>query len=131
MIELSRLGLITSVGDFKGSALYDGEALERFDDREALEKAKRNGRLLNRAEAVAHLGIRHSDLQHLITAKWLEPALWVRSGYQRRRAVPRVPLFRLGDLELLAEHPAIDWDDVRTTPKGRPSPLARLTVHVA
>ncbi|MFI1331008.1 hypothetical protein ACH4U7_12885 [Streptomyces sp. NPDC020845] len=35
-------------------------------------------------------------------------------------------LYRLADLELLLAHPAIDWDEIRTTPKGRPSPLARL-----
>jgi hypothetical protein len=54
---------------------------------------------------------------------------WVRSSWQRRRSVPQVPLFRSADLDVLLVHPAIDWDAVRSTPAGRPSPLARLAVR--
>ncbi|KAK1176684.1 hypothetical protein B7755_052060, partial [Streptomyces sp. NBS 14/10] len=129
LVELDRVGLIECIGEYKGHALYDGQALEHFNDRAALEKAQRSGRLLNRTDAASHLGIRVSDIEHLINAKWLEPITWVRSGWQRRREAPTVPLFRVGDLELLAVHPAIDWDQVKRTPKGRPSPLARLTTR--
>ncbi len=37
-----------------------------------------------------------------------------------------VPLYRTGDLEDLAAHPGIDWQAIRSTPKGRRSPLAGL-----
>ncbi|MGA4844669.1 hypothetical protein [Streptomyces sp. G45] len=127
LIELDRVGLIESVGEYKGYDLYDGQALEHFNDRAALERAQRDGKLLTRTDAAAHLGIRASDIEHLINAKWLEPTIWVRNSRHPRRAAPTVPLFRVGDLDLLAVHPAIDWDEVKATPKGRPSPLAKLT----
>lgn len=127
LVELDRLGLVECVDYYKEHPLYDGLALEHFADREALEKAKRNGRLLNRTAAGKHLGIRACDFEHLTKAKWVRPATWVHSGWQRRRDAPCVPLYRLGDLELLLVHPAIDWHEIRATPKGRPSALARLT----
>ena len=125
--ELDRMGLIPCVGDSKGYPVYDGRALERFSDRGALDRAMASGRLLTRDEVARYLRIRCSDVGHLVTARWLEPVTWVRSGWQRRRSAPEVPLFRPADLDILLAHPAIDWDDVRATPAGRPSPLARLT----
>ncbi|MFE4265392.1 hypothetical protein [Streptomyces sp. NPDC056883] len=130
MVELDRLGLVERVGDYKGHALYDGQALEDFADRAVLERAKHNGRLLDRTAAAKYLGIRACDFDHLTRAKWLRPQMWVHSGWQRRRDAPCVALFRLGDLDVLLVHPAIDWDPVRATPKGRPSPLARLTSQI-
>jgi hypothetical protein len=38
-----------------------------------------------------------------------------------------MPLFRTGDLDILLTHPAIDWPQVRATPRGRRSPLAALS----
>ncbi|MGO4636102.1 hypothetical protein AB4225_35065 [Streptomyces sp. 2RAF24] len=51
----------------------------------------------------------------------------LRSRHQPRSWAPSVPLYRLGDLDVLLAHPAIDWQEIRATPKGRPSALARLT----
>ena len=127
LLELDRQGHIPQIGEHKGHVLYDGRALERFDDRDALLRAIRDGRLLNRDEATTHLGIRRSDFDHLVRSNWLEPVTWVHSSWQRRRAQPAVPLFRLGDLEVILAHPAIDWDEVRRTPIGRPSTLARIS----
>lgn len=131
LLELDRAGVIPCTGDYKGYPLYDGRALERFTDRAALDRAMAAGRLLTRGQAAAYLGIRPADVGHLITAQWLEPVHWVRSGWQRRRSAPRVRLFRAGDLDVLLVHPAIDWDAVRATPPGRPSPLAALTARRA
>lgn len=127
LLELDRQGHIPQIGEHKGHRLYDGRALERFEDRDVLQRAIRDGRLLNRDEATAHLRIRRSDFDHLVRSNWLEPVTWVRSGWQRRRAQPAVPLFRLGDLEVILAHPAIDWDEIRRTPTGRPSTLARIS----
>ena len=88
LIELDRLGLVECVGEYKGHPLYDGQALEHFTDRAALEKAKRTGRLLTRTAAAKHLGIRPCDIDHLTKANWLQPTTWVRSGWQRRRETP-------------------------------------------
>jgi hypothetical protein len=40
---------------------------------------------------------------------------------------PAVALYRTGDRDVLLAHPAIGWEAVRVTPRGRPSPLANLT----
>jgi hypothetical protein len=55
LVELAHLELIPKVGHDKGSLLDDGRALERFDDRAALERAARRGRLRT-ADAAACLG---------------------------------------------------------------------------
>ncbi|MGO4634926.1 hypothetical protein AB4225_28965 [Streptomyces sp. 2RAF24] len=125
--ELARKGLIPRTGDYKGHSLYDGLAIERFTDRTALDKARHDGQLLDRTTAAHHLGIRDSDLNHLIRARRLHPATHVHSRHQPRRAAPTVALYRLGDLDVLLADPAIDWAAIRATPKGRPSVLARLT----
>lgn len=124
--ELARMGLIPQVGDYKGYPLYDGRALEAFTDREALEQACINGRLLTRDDVARYLHVRRSDVEHLLRNNWLEPVIWVRGARQRRRERPAVPLFRAADLDALLAHPKIDWDHVRATPDGKPSPLATL-----
>jgi hypothetical protein len=127
LLELDRQGHIPQIGEHKGHILYDGRALGRFDDRAALLRAIRDGRLLNRDESTTHLEIRRSDFDHLVRSNWLEPVTWVHSSWQRRREQPAVALFRLGDLEVILAHPAIDWDEIRQTPSGRPSTLARIS----
>lgn len=124
LIEMGRVGLIEEVGDYKGHPMYDGRALEAFDDRDALQRAITAGRLLARDDAARYPRVRRADVEHLVRAHWLEPVTWVQSGWQRRREAPQVPLFRVADLDVLATHPSIDWDEVRATPAGRPSSLA-------
>lgn len=125
LLELDRRGLIPQV--YKDYPLYDGQALERFADREALERATKDGCLLTRDQVAGYLGVRRPDVEHLVRAQWLEPVTWVRSGWQRRRDAPEVPLFRVADVDVLLAHPSIDWDAVRATPAGRPSPLATFS----
>ncbi|MGW8768357.1 hypothetical protein ACWGN5_38430 [Streptomyces sp. NPDC055815] len=124
--ELARAGLIPRTGSYKGHTLYDGLALEQFTDRAALERAHRDGRLLDRYTAARHLGVRDVDFGHLTRSGRLRPAARVRSRYQPRSSAPAVALFRRGDLDALLADPTIDWNAVRATRKGRPSPLARL-----
>ncbi|MGO4636104.1 hypothetical protein AB4225_35075 [Streptomyces sp. 2RAF24] len=127
--ELDRKGLIPRTDDYKSHPLYDGLATENVTHRTALDKARRDGRLLDRHPAARHPAIRDSNFTHLTRPRWLRPATHVRSRHQPRSWAPSVPLYRLGDLDVLLAHPAIDWDDVRATPKGRPSALAHLTVQ--
>ncbi|MFB7619269.1 hypothetical protein [Kitasatospora sp. NPDC056181] len=129
LIELARTDTVPEVGEYKGHALYCGRTLQTFDDRAAVERAVEAGRLHTRAQAAGYLRCREADFEHLVRAGWVEPVTWVRSGWQRRRDYPAVPLFRRGDLDVLLAHPGIDWEAVRATPKGRPSQLARLTTR--
>ena len=126
LIELDRRGLIQRVGEYKGHLLYDGRALEQFNDRDALQRAITDGRLLSREGVRDYLRVRRVDVEHLVRAHWLEPVAWVHSRWQRRSESPTVALFRVGDLDAVLAHPAIDWDQVRATPAGKPSALARL-----
>lgn len=124
LVELARQDLIPEVGSYKGWPLYDGRALERFTDYAALDKAMTRSRLFTADQAAAHLQTRRCDLDHLVRAGWLEPATCTRSVWHAN-----VPLYRAADLDVRAADPAIDWDEVRATPPGRPSPLARLTAR--
>lgn len=139
VIELARHDYLPVVGDYKGNPLYCGRRLESLVDRRVhdlpavtaiLDRAIKQGQLLTLDQAAAHLRIRKSDAKHLVAANWLEPITWVHSEWQPRSADPKVPLYRTGDLDVLLAHPAIDWDTVRATPKGRPSPLAKLSPKV-
>jgi hypothetical protein len=126
LLELARMGLITPVGEYKGSPVYDALALKTFDDRAALEKAVRDGRLLMRDEAAEYLRVRRPDVDHLLRAGLLTPATWVRASWKSRQSFPDVALIRVGDLDALLGNPAIDWRAIRATRKGRRSPLADL-----
>jgi hypothetical protein len=46
LVALNRVGAIPVAGEYKDWPLYNGRALERFDDRAVLERAIRTGRLL-------------------------------------------------------------------------------------
>ncbi len=127
VLELARTDVIPHVGWFKKYPVYCGRARELFQDREALDRARTEGQLFQRGGAAKQLGIRDSDFDHLLRAHWIEPASYAFSRHQSRRAGPSVPLFRQGDLQVLLQHPGIDWDAVRSTPRGRPSALANLT----
>ncbi|MER7623803.1 hypothetical protein [Streptomyces sp. NPDC126503] len=84
------------------------------------------GRLLDRTSAARHLGVRDVDFTHLTRTGLLHPATYVHSRFQPRSHAPAVPLHCHGDLQQLLAHPGIDREEVRTTAKGRPSPLARI-----
>lgn len=124
--ELTRMGHLRVVGDFKGHALYSGRDLEAFADLTALEQAHRTGCERDRESATAYLRIRKADMEHLIRAGRLRPCRRVQSSYQPKKYGPTVPLFRTGDLDALLADPGIDWQSVRLTPRGRPSLLAKL-----
>lgn len=126
IIELARLGHLHEAGDYKGHQLYSGRDIAAFRDRTVLAAAEHTGRQRDRAAVARYLKVRASDVEHLIDSNWLQPITWVHSSWQRRREAPAVPLFRTGDLDVLLEHPEIDWPAVRSTPRGRPSPLAKL-----
>lgn len=126
VMELGRRHLIPVVGEYKGHALYDGRALEAFTDRDALDAAAHAGQLYSKSAAAAYLRVRQADLEHLLRAGLLTESHRVRSWNQPKRAYPAVALYRRGDLDALLARTDIDWKQVQSTPKGYPSPLAKL-----
>ncbi|MEU8952466.1 hypothetical protein [Streptomyces sp. NPDC048489] len=119
--ELARTDAIPAVGEFKGHPLYCGRALEAFHDRKLLERARQSGELLQVVGVARYLAVRRSDVMHLVRSRWLRPTSWAYSYYQPKKWGPQVALYRRGDLDVLLTHPAIYWDEVRATPRGRPS----------
>jgi hypothetical protein len=128
--ELHQRGHLPAVGDYKGHPVYCGRTLETYtaapEARALLARAEIDGALHTPDQAAARLGIRRVDLEHLTAAGLLTPASWGRSAWTRRRSGPDVPLYRAADLDVLAAHPGIDWETIRATPAGRPSPLRHL-----
>lgn len=115
----------------RGQPRDSGRALRRYADRQVIERATGSGLLVTAYQAAEQLGIRRSDLDHLVRTQWLRAAVWVQSNRYRRSTDPNatvqtVPLYRTAALDALRDHPAFDWDEIRATPRGRPSPLARL-----
>lgn len=119
--ELSRTGVIPAAGSYKGHRLYDGRAIEAFDDMAVLNQAEIDGYLMPTKEAMTLLGCRERDWRHLLDKGWLAPRLHVPGQFRTR-----VALFRAGDLRDLRSHPDIDWDAVRAVPAGHRSALAAL-----
>jgi hypothetical protein len=123
--ELARRGLIPVTGHYKGFPLHDGHTLETFTDSGAAAEATRAGQLRTADEAARYLRIRRADLDHLTRAGLLTPARWGHGPFDRRSTCS-VPLYRTADLDRITALPGIDWDEVRATPRGHRSPLARL-----
>jgi hypothetical protein len=79
-------------------------------------------------QAAARLGVRRSDFDHLVRLGWIRSpqTIEVRFGTSRAGAVA-VPLYTTADVDtVVTAHPEIDWEQLRTTGKGRRSPLAAL-----
>jgi predicted Zn-dependent protease with MMP-like domain len=104
---------------------YAKADLDALADDEDLAEQVRADRLLMTHQAAEHLEIRESDFKWLVAADlavahthtWVEITRW--------RGVS-VPLYRVGDLQALREHPLIDWEQVRSVRPGELSPLRHL-----
>ncbi|GAA2524022.1 3'-5' exonuclease [Streptomyces longisporus] len=111
-------------GQFGRWALEDVERLAGNEDLGADILA---ARMLGPELAAQHLEIRRRDLDYCVQAGWLAPVSQVRrtvwSGGRGYRKVVEVPMYRVGDLDALKDIPGVDWEAVRATKAGRPSPL--------
>jgi len=82
-------------------------------------------RLLLTDQAATHLEMRLTDFKYLLAADLIGPKTHTSVQVSRYRDVA-VPLYRVGDLEALREHPDIDWEAVHSVRRGEPSPLREL-----
>lgn len=110
------------LGRYNRYAKADLDALA--GDAELAEQV-RVERLLMTHQAAEHLEIRETDFRYLLAADLLAPKTHTTVDITRYRQVS-VPLYRVGDLEALREHPLIDWEAVRAVKPGEPSPLRHL-----
>ncbi|UQI49837.1 hypothetical protein M1P56_35700 (plasmid) [Streptomyces sp. HU2014] len=114
---------MTGNGDYKGHTLYCGLTLEHFTDRRKVERASRAGHLHTRDEAARILRLRAADFDHLLRAGLLTHSETTVSSWHKHTVVR---LYRQADLDRVLRSPRVDFEAVRATPKGRPSPLAAL-----
>jgi hypothetical protein len=106
-------------GRFGRLAQADVEALAADEE---LDERLRAARLLGPDQAAARLEVRRTDFDHCVAAGWIEPAAHVETRIGRRTTI-EVPLFRTGDVDRLLELPGVDWEAVRASRPGEPSPL--------
>ncbi len=104
---------------------YAKSDLDALAGDEELAEQVRLDRLLMTHQAAVHLEIRESDFKWLLAADLVAPKTHTATQVTKYRWVD-VPLYRVGDLEGLREHPDIDWEAVRTVKPGEPSPLRHL-----
>ncbi|MFC1435311.1 hypothetical protein ACEZDB_32195 [Streptacidiphilus sp. N1-3] len=121
--ELSRRGHLPTRGQYKGHTLYCGLTLEHFTDRRKVTRASAAGHLHTRDEAATILRLRAADFDHLLRAGLLTHSETTVSTWHKGTIVR---LYRQADLDRVTRSSRIDWDAVRTTPRGRQSPLAQL-----
>ncbi|GAA3017395.1 hypothetical protein [Streptomyces fulvorobeus] len=79
-------------------------------------------------QAATRLRVRRVDFDHMVRLGWIRSpqSIEVRFGTSRAGAVD-VPLYTTASVDAVpAEHPEVDWEQLRTVAKGRRSPLAAL-----
>lgn len=135
--ELARQGGILVVGYyeryFRDFPLYCGRTLETWplDALAEVEQANVAGERLTTDRVVDRLGVRRTDVEHLVRLGWLVPVDLVRSSRTPRSQPPDVPLYRAGDVTELLLSEAIDWEAVRGLRSGARSPFASLPDRLA
>jgi DNA polymerase III epsilon subunit-like protein len=91
-------------------------------DRLAGDEAFMAGRLLGPNQAAERLELRRSAFDYVVAAGWLAAARYTQMQVTRR-TTSTVALYRAGDIDAVLDVPGVDWEEVRATPPGRPSPL--------
>jgi hypothetical protein len=121
--ELAARGLLGYGGTFKGCQLYDVEGLAAVGSADAVaaEEAVSAGRLLNRVQAARYLRVRQADFDLLVKTGLIVPDDRRRGEWQGW-----VRLFSRATLDAFGGRGDIDWAAVRSTPRGRRSPLYDL-----
>ncbi|MFF5407844.1 hypothetical protein ACFY8K_33880 [Streptomyces misionensis] len=79
-------------------------------------------------QAAARLGVRRVEFDHMVRLGWVRSpqSIEVRFGTSRAGAVD-VALYTTASVDAVpAEHPEVDWEQLRAVEKGRRSPLASL-----
>ncbi|WP_019635110.1 3'-5' exonuclease [Actinomadura atramentaria] len=95
------------------------------DDQDLVDDVRR-ARLVGPETAATRMEIRRRDFDYVRAAGWVRVATWMEMKVGVRKTV-QVPLFRVGDIEDALQTPGVDWEAVRATRPGEPSPLREWT----
>ncbi|MCX4547227.1 hypothetical protein [Streptomyces sp. NBC_01565] len=129
LVELAKDGLLLSLSGDPEQPLFHPAQVETLAARPDLAGLLAEAAPLGPDQAAARLGVRRSDLDHVVRLGWLRPAQEVRVKFGAARGgTVWIPLYRAGDIDRLPpDHPEVDWPALRALGKGQRSPLARLT----
>lgn len=104
---------------------YHRDVIAELAADEALNARVDADRLIGPEQAATRLEIRRVDWDYLVAAGLIAHREINTMPTGRYKTV-QVPMFLTRDVDELREHPAVDFEQVRATPPGRPSPLRAL-----
>ncbi|GHJ97759.1 hypothetical protein SNE510_72780 [Streptomyces sp. NE5-10] len=110
-----------------GTMRHPGQ-VEKLCRREDLADPIAAATPLGPEQATARLGARRADFNHMVRLGWVRSpqSIEARFGTSRAGAV-NIALYTTASVDAVpAEHPEVDWEQLRTVEKGRRSPLAAL-----
>lgn len=126
--RLADSGHLTAVDEYKGHPLYAIPALDNLTSdtlRQIIDERHHDGdQTLGPEQAAARLRIRRIDFDYCRAAGWITPIQHVSATAGWSTPID-VPLYRTSEVDALLERPEVDWDTVRASVKGSPSPLRR------
>ncbi|MFF3139590.1 hypothetical protein [Streptomyces mirabilis] len=119
--------LLTELSANDGSLLHPDQVAEvcRRPDLAELVAADTP---LGPAQAAKRLGVRRSDFDWMLRLKWIKPAEVIEARFGTSRfGTEDVALYTTQSVDALTARSEVDWDQLRSIPKGRRSPLAALS----
>ncbi|MER8237297.1 hypothetical protein [Streptomyces sp. NPDC094049] len=126
--RLVRAGLLVQLSDDPDFPVVHADQVAQLARRRDLAAALDRHVPLGPDQAAHRLGVRRTDLDHLVRLGYLTPTHTTTVKYPAAQGGPTtIPLYNAQDVALLdTVRPHIDWTAVRATPPGRRSLLASL-----
>ncbi|WP_431329753.1 hypothetical protein ACPZ13_00115 [Streptomyces sp. IPPR8] len=121
-------GLLVDLSANPDGTLHHPDQVAEVCRREDLADLVAADTPLGPEQAAARLRVRRADFGHMVRLGWVRSpqSIEVRFGTSRAGAVD-VALYTTASVDAVpAEHPEVDWEQLRTVEKGRRSPLASL-----
>ncbi|MGA5499249.1 hypothetical protein ACPCSP_33540 [Streptomyces cinereoruber] len=124
-------GLLADLSANPDGTLHHPGQVDQVCRREDLADLVAADTPLGPEQAAARLRVRRADFDHMVRLGRIRPpqSIEVRFGTSRAGAVD-VALYTTASVDAVpAEHPEVDWEQLRTVAKSRRSPLAALRPH--
>ncbi|CAL9672985.1 hypothetical protein [Streptomyces sp. enrichment culture] len=121
-------GLLVDLSANPDGTLHHPDQVAEVCRREDLADLVAADTPLGPEQAAARLRVRRADFDHMVRLGWVRSpqSIEVRFGSSRAGAVD-VALYTTASVDAVpAEHPEVDWEQLRTVEKGRRSPLTSL-----
>ncbi|MDP9954334.1 MULTISPECIES: hypothetical protein [Streptomyces] len=121
-------GLLADLSAAPDGTLHHPGQVEEVCRREDLADLVAADTPLGPEQAAARLRVRRVDFDHMVRLGWVRSpqSIEVRFGTSRAGAVD-VALYTTASVDAVpADHPDVDWEQLRAVEKGRRSPLASL-----